>query len=260
MKNIFLFLVGFFLSFLVFSQDSEVEKIEGHVYDQQTGESIPLVNVIIEDKDRGTFTNILGEFELRVDSLPVSLIFSHVGYKRLVKEIRLEAKDLEIPLQIAVLDTLRVSARNDSKLYKLLKKALLRTQQNQNEDHFGRAFYRQLSKNDTTYTELYEIFYDTKFNVNGIEDWALQEGRYALVDKAIAGNFVFNKNFTLINRIFPIIQPEIDLFITPIQPNTINFFDIRTEKIIRADDREVGVFSFKPIQEAVGSTPATWHI
>ncbi|TVP97815.1 MAG: TonB-dependent receptor [Balneolaceae bacterium] len=59
------------------------ETITGVVRDSRTGETMPGVNVIIEGTQRGTSTNIDGEFELTVPSLDVTLRLSFIGYETL---------------------------------------------------------------------------------------------------------------------------------------------------------------------------------
>ncbi|MEZ5038484.1 MAG: TonB-dependent receptor plug domain-containing protein [Saprospiraceae bacterium] len=124
------------------------------------------------------------------------------------------------------------------------------------KEQYGRAFYRQISQNDSIYSELYEIFYDAKCNANGITDWALQQGRYALQENNEGKGLVFNKNFTLLNRVFPTIQPEIDLFFTPISPAVEGQYDLSTEKIIQNGTQEIAVIRFTPKWDIVGKTPS----
>jgi TonB-dependent starch-binding outer membrane protein SusC len=57
------------------------ETVTGVVRDSRTGDTMPGVNVIIEGTQRGTSTNIDGEFELSVTSLDVTLRFSFIGYE-----------------------------------------------------------------------------------------------------------------------------------------------------------------------------------
>lgn len=56
------------------------ETVTGVVRDSRTGDTMPGVNVIIEGTQRGTSTNIDGEFEIVVASLDVRLRFSFIGY------------------------------------------------------------------------------------------------------------------------------------------------------------------------------------
>jgi len=64
------------------------DTVRGTVVDAQTGESLPGVNILVQGTtDMGTTTNIDGEFELSVPSLEETLVFSYIGYERLVVNI-----------------------------------------------------------------------------------------------------------------------------------------------------------------------------
>ncbi|MEL7834805.1 TonB-dependent receptor [Fodinibius sp. Rm-B-1B1-1] len=55
--------------------------VSGTVIDAETGETLPGVNITVKDMpERGTATNIDGEFTLNVPSLEETLVFSFVGY------------------------------------------------------------------------------------------------------------------------------------------------------------------------------------
>lgn len=57
------------------------ETITGSVTDAQTGETLPGVNVMVKGTTTGTSTGIDGSFDLEVESLQDTLIFSFVGYQ-----------------------------------------------------------------------------------------------------------------------------------------------------------------------------------
>lgn len=61
--------------------------ISGRVVDQETGESMPGVNVFVPNTNIGTTTDGNGEFEITVPDDANILVFSFVGYERLTVEI-----------------------------------------------------------------------------------------------------------------------------------------------------------------------------
>lgn len=243
------------LPMLLFCQNNNRLKISGIIIEKETQETIPYVNIMLADNYQGTVSNELGAFEIKVDEFPVTLVFSHVGYQRQELVINEATTNLEVRLAFAELKEVEIVAKRSSALYQIIDKALAQTLRQMNKEHFGRAFYRQTSKNDSTYVELYEIFYDTKFNANGISDWAIHQGRYALRETNDGRGVVSNKNFTLIDRVFPTIHPEVDLFFTPISPAVRNQFELSTEKIIQKEEQEIAVIAFSPIVDNVGRTP-----
>lgn len=58
------------------------ERISGTVTDAVTGETLPGVNVLVKGTSTGTATNVDGVYELTVESLQDTLVFSFIGYER----------------------------------------------------------------------------------------------------------------------------------------------------------------------------------
>lgn len=230
--------------------------LAGTVTEGKGGVRVPYVNILVKGSRLGTVSNELGGFELKVRKLPVSLVVSHVGYKRQEIEVAEEGGEIAISLEVAELLGVEVVAKKTDKIYQLINKAMQRTKEQMEQDQYGRAFYRQISKNDSIYSELYEIFYDTKFSANGISDWAIQQGRYALQENNEGRGLVFNKNFTLLDRIFPTLDPGLDMFHTPVSGRVEDFYRLQTEKIIQQEEQEIAVVLFTPKSDIVGKTPS----
>lgn len=55
--------------------------VQGEVTDAETGQPLPQANLRIEGTYRGTITNADGEYTLRVDSLPATLVVQYLGYE-----------------------------------------------------------------------------------------------------------------------------------------------------------------------------------
>ena len=149
---------------------TESSTLLGKLVDTQTKEPIPFANIAIKGKYRGTSSNILGEFILTIDSLPIDLVISHVSYERKEIFINNAAQELSIMLDAkeSTLEEVVVSTgKSDPRAYRLIDKTIQRVKNNARKVHYGRAFYRQKSKNDATYSELYEIFLDRRFSAMG---------------------------------------------------------------------------------------------
>lgn len=83
-KHIFLLVT----SLLFFSQlRAQVTKIRGVVQENETGEPIPFVSVSFVNSNIGTITDFNGEFFLETKRATDSIIFSSMGYKRIVKPV-----------------------------------------------------------------------------------------------------------------------------------------------------------------------------
>lgn len=256
MKNLIALTLVLCWPCFLYTQIQDGVVVSGTIREIEGGQPVPYANILLKDSGRGTVSNELGDFELKVAKLPATLVISHVGYQRAEIKVEGAGQVIEVKLGFAALQGVEVVAKKTNKIYQLVTKALQRTKEQLQQERFGKAFYRQLSKNDSIYSELYEIFYDTKFSSNGITDWALQQGRYALQENNEGRGLVFNKNFTLIDRIFPTIDPGVDMFHSPISPKVEDFYQLKTEKVIQQGEREIAVIQFTPKWDIVGKTPS----
>jgi TonB-linked SusC/RagA family outer membrane protein len=68
----FSFLPGFLLA---------QETLTGKTIEESTGNIIPFVNVVEKGTSNGTTSNMDGQFSLRVDELPTTLLFTYLGYE-----------------------------------------------------------------------------------------------------------------------------------------------------------------------------------
>ena len=85
------------------------DTVRGTVVDAQTGEALPGVNILIEGTATGTTTNINGEFELNVPSLDITLVFSYIGYDRLVVNIEGRSElNIELTSDVQMLEDIVV--------------------------------------------------------------------------------------------------------------------------------------------------------
>lgn len=228
------------------SFQSHQHLISGKVVDKSTGEAIPYCSIALASSSIGTATNELGEFVLAVDSLPAKLIFSHLNYTQFSLEI-FQTSDVVISLEplTTVLEEVVVKAsKKDVFAIALAKKAFQKAEKESDIGHYGRAFYRQKSKNGENYSEFSEIFYDIRYSTNGIEDWNIAEGRYALTDNAI-----YNRNYTLFSRILRPSQPNTDDLILPSHPSFEIFYRLNIVDIVQSADSKIAVVHFKPLKK-----------
>lgn len=239
-KSFFFYLL-FIFGFLHFGFAQT--EINGKVIDSDTGEPIPYCNISIESLTLGTASNELGEFLIEVDSLPVKLIFSHISYGQKVQEIS-KTSDITVslvPLTITLDEVIVSSSKIDQLAMKLAKSAIDKAFNASAGDNYGRAFYRQKSKNGDSYSEFSEIFYDIRYNNTGINDWNISEGRYALNEEAVR-----NKNYTSFSRILKPLQPNTTDLIFPLHPNFEAYYTPRVISMIQSGNSKIAVVHFKP--------------
>lgn len=78
--NLGYYVLGIFLLMLASDLSAQDTSVSGSVVDEQTGEALPGVNIVLKGTSRGTITGSNGEFELTVPSLQDTLVFSYIGY------------------------------------------------------------------------------------------------------------------------------------------------------------------------------------
>lgn len=224
-------------------------EVKGKIMDAQSGELIPFVNIGVLNGRYGTSSNENGEFELKADSLPVELIFSHLNYEKrgIVVYNELEILVKLVPVS-QVLDAITVRGRKRKGYIEKLVSKVYNKAIKSNDVQYGKAFYRQKSKNDSTYSELYEIFYDVKFSSQGLREWEVQEGRYAINLYKVNKNQLVNRNFTLLSKILTTVQPPTDDVIMPIHPDLRERYSYELKEVRKLGDRDVAILEFIPLK------------
>ncbi|MCG8306617.1 MAG: carboxypeptidase-like regulatory domain-containing protein [Cytophagales bacterium] len=238
--SVFVLIVGNFTPAI--SQGFEVS---GTVLDAESGQPIPFANIAIKDIYKGTASNELGEFSFKADSLPIVLVVSHLSYEPLEIEVTgPELLTVELKPGKLLMSELVIKGKGNNQFaYNLIAKAYNNITSQSYKSQYGKAFYRQISKNGEEYSELYEIFYDTRYTLNGVEDWAIQEGRYAL-KLSTADSFIYNKNFTLMVRLLTIVQPKTEDLIMPVSEHVHEQYDLDLEQMLSVNNREVARIRF----------------
>jgi hypothetical protein len=247
-KLLFLFICVFLVSNVAAAQSY---RILGKVIDDSTKSVIPFASVAISGLNLGTSTNMDGEFQIRVDSLPVGLIFSHVSYDK--KEILVQAPDyitISLRPRKVILKELVINESDRTDFpYRLLLNAYNRAVNKSRDWQYGLAYYRQTSKNEEDFSELYEIFYDTRYSSQGIMEWDIQEGRYAMKSEKAVDDYVFNKNFTLLSRLVTMYQPDTDKFIMPVNEHVRDYYNLYISELLDFEGRKVAVVNFAPKED-----------
>ncbi|WP_149273860.1 carboxypeptidase-like regulatory domain-containing protein [Pareuzebyella sediminis] len=221
-------------------------EINGKVVDQQTGEAIPYCNISASSSSIGTASNELGEFVIAVDSLPARLVFSHIVYGQQVVEVT-QVSDITVALDpyVANLDEVVVLAsKKDVFAEKLVRQAYEKADKASNSELYGKAFYRQKTKNGNNFSEFSEIFYNIRYNSRGIADWNIVEGRYALNEDA-----VHNRNFTALSRLLRPLQPNTEELIFPLHPGFEVYYEVSVSQIIEAGSSKIAVVQFRPLDD-----------
>lgn len=251
------FLILFLCQFItVFTSFGQNTVLHGNILDAETGAPVPFVSVGQKNLHKGTSSNSIGQFQLRVDSLPVTLVFNHLSFNQSEQVVSNE-EPLTIklvPSEVIMKEVVVKSRKRESYLYGLIRKAFARVLQLESKNFFGKAYYRQLSKNGDNYTGLYEIFFDAIYSRRGIKNWAIQEGRYALRSNSEDQTCIYNKNFTLLCRVLTTIQPNSKDIIHPVSKEAELYYDFKIINLLNAGDRKIAVISFEPKRNVTSPT------
>ncbi|MCB0819989.1 MAG: carboxypeptidase-like regulatory domain-containing protein, partial [Bacteroidetes bacterium] len=70
-----------FLQLVALAASAQVTRVKGVIYDNQSGETMPFVNLLFKGTTIGTTTDINGEFELEAQRAIDTLLVSFLGYK-----------------------------------------------------------------------------------------------------------------------------------------------------------------------------------
>ncbi len=85
------------------------ETVTGRVIDSQTGEPLPGVNILVKGTTTGTSTDQNGNFDLRVSSTEITLVFTYIGFEML--EVDLDGRselNVELSADVQALDDIVV--------------------------------------------------------------------------------------------------------------------------------------------------------
>lgn len=231
----------YFLFFLlIFGTIAHAQIIQGKVVDEISGEPIPFVSIGVIGTNNSTVTNDAGEFVLKNITLPAKLRYSHVSYLLLESEIS-TANNLYVKLKAAAIN-LKTVTIDPYRGERLVKAALEKTKEFEKENFYGKAFYRQLTTVDGKAKQIYELFYDLKFNVSNVEGWIAKQSRFAESNEGISFSMSNQSylTFLLAGSLFE--GRKMGKYVSL---KTLKDFEITVERYIEQKEQDVAVVSCK---------------
>lgn len=225
------------LLLLGLSSKSEAQNLQGKIVDELTGAGIAFASVGIVGTNNASVSNENGEFILKATTYPTRLRISHVSYLQAEINLNEKKEGLTVKLKPANI-TLNEVTVDPYKGQRLLKAAIEKANENLNKTFYLGAFYRQLTTLNDKPNQIYELFYDLKWNVNRIQGWNAKQSRFAelkdnvtftlnnqsLLALSYSGYLIRQKNGKLIN---------------------LNDYQIDIEKYIEQSDQQIAVVSCK---------------
>jgi len=212
--------------------------------DSDSHQSIPFVHVYIKGDYSGTVTNKEGGFIVKLDSVPRTLVFSHIAYT--TKEIEIISSnpvELSIELSPRVIQLDEVTIIPD-KVKNIILNAYNQGVKSLKSKKNADLFYRQVTKTGNTYSEFIEAFYSGRISTAGLEDMKMMHGRFAKLPNDSINLYPRFTNFYYYSSI-PIIQEKIKDVVFPITRNFHDYYDYKIKKIIDTKSkRSIAIITF----------------
>lgn len=164
--------------FLYFSVDLFSQSMLGRVIDIETNQPIAYVHIYLHS-GFGTISNENGDFVLNAQAESGDTLFiSHIGYEPEMILLKTEWINEVIRLKPAstILNEVAVYDKEyTTQLIENVYQQLKRT----NQPNYGKAFYRQVTFNNSEPTEIHEMFFNVSYSSTGIKKYSSSEARFA---------------------------------------------------------------------------------
>lgn len=236
----FIFPIAFFI--MASSIQAQV-LINGSMVDLDTKEPIPFAHIYVKNTAYGTSSNSEGDFVLKVDSLPVYLEISHIGYENKELAIHKSSDFVEIGLKPKEYLMAGVIVQTPGAI---IDKCLNAVKKNDIKEREAKAFYRQLTRNGEEYTEINEVFYDLSYRLSGIKKYHIIQGRYGKVAGGTDSlNYAFT-NFSYLTLGLKLFTERLGDVIIPLNKDYKEFYKLSTETMLKSGSHSVAEIRFTP--------------
>ncbi|WP_165903925.1 carboxypeptidase-like regulatory domain-containing protein [Hymenobacter gummosus] len=217
--------------------------VQGRVVDERQ-QPVPFVSVALPDGSRGTATNEVGEFRLRLATPAPEIVVFGVGYQRTTAPVPAGNQPLTVrlPTSVVALPEVRVSSQQHAAA--LVQRAYAKLLRHQADAYYGKGFYRQKTSQNQQYREFFDAFADIRFTPQKIDGWDLGEARFAYTP----GGVDFT-NFSAITRLLPLFQTATEppgRVMLPLSPAGLKALTFKLESYLTEQGRELAVVSFAP--------------
>jgi hypothetical protein len=141
------YIVAILLVFISSMSFAQTSVLSGNVTDNETGEPIPYVNIIIKNTLTGTTTDTTGVYKLNYPNSNDTLIFSAIGFYPVEKIIpRTYLPSLSVQLQAETFDISEVEVKPDDGPMRQLFHNIQENKNKNNPAQFSKYSYRKYTK------------------------------------------------------------------------------------------------------------------
>ena len=244
-------LILFILGILFQSQGFAQKVITGKIVDAKTNEPLPAAHVIIKGTYKGTIANADGEFSLKVDELPATIVVRFLGYES--QEKRIDASHegpLDFLMDEAYMELGEITVTGEDPAISIMKEVIRRKQiwREQLNTYRVDAYTRQQILKDTTIISISEsiseAFWDRK-----------RGNREVLKSKRQTANIGEENNFAGVSYLPNFYDDNLDIVefdvVGVTHPDALKFYDFELVDYTKIDDRivfEIEVSSKKKLQ------------
>lgn len=218
--------------------------VSGRLVDEKQ-QPVPYASIALADGRTGTASNEVGEFSLKMPALPQQLTVLSIGYERAtVLVTQAGALPAAIVLRASAVQLSEVTVRANGEAEELVQRCYAKLLRHRADVQYGRAFYRQKTRQNGRYREFFDAFYDVKLTPRNMPSWVLGEARYALTK----GGLSFT-NFSAIARSLPVFRApgdEPSKTALPLSPDGAAQFTVVLRQTLREQGRELAVIDFMP--------------
>tara|TARA_R110000868_G_scaffold259361_9_gene517428 strand:- start:25540 stop:28026 length:2487 start_codon:yes stop_codon:yes gene_type:complete len=248
MQRIFI-LLGFLL---IYSTPGYSQKIiTGKIVDLKTNESLPAAHVIIKGTYKGTIANADGEYSLRVDNFPATIVVRFLGYESLEQEVTSTFEGpLDFKLKEAYLELGEITVTGEDPAISIMKEVIRRKQiwRKKLDTYEVDAYTRQQILKDTTIISITESISEAY--------WDRKRGtREILKSKRQTANIEGSDNFAGVSYLPNFYDDNLDIVEFDVvgitHPDALKYYNFELVDFSKIDDNivfEIEVKSKRKLQ------------
>ena len=221
------------------------QPVKGRLSDSETGLPIAYAHIQSGNGKLSTVSNKLGLFELHTNSsLGDSLLITHTSYSPVRLWVSSDSiHDIKMNPDIIILDEVIVMDILGDVIEQV-------TQELKNSPiEYSRAFYRQITYQDSMPKEWIEAFYNISSTKNGIDKIKIDQARFARKKYDTSGVFVSHTNFSYIILCHKIYESKTEDQILrvgkPFHENFLDNYTFTVSKTFEKSEDSFVIISFK---------------
>ncbi|MBO6792936.1 MAG: carboxypeptidase-like regulatory domain-containing protein [Balneolaceae bacterium] len=245
-------LLGLAFTLILLTNSASAQKIiTGKIVDAQTLEPLAAAHIIIKDTYKGTIANADGEFTLRVDTFPSTIVVRYLGYQ--TKEIELSANHegpIDFLMEEAFLEMQEITVTGEDPAISIMKEVIRRKQiwRENLQNYTVDAYSRQQLRTDTSIVSITESISQAY--------WDKELGnREVLKSRRQTANIEGSDNFAGVSYLPNFYDDNLDIVEFDVvgitHPNALKFYNFELVDFSKIDDKvifEIEVTSKRKLQ------------